>query len=140
FRELYVTFADPEVIGMSAIAGLLDPVDRITAEGRQLVFDPSPSPTHEVRAPIGPGLIETIGIHSWGPLLPDVPVAVGPARGSIALDGERELSFSKTDRPVVTLRNSAFRTIDLSACMKFGSAALQSRGIQLAMNTRSEES
>ena len=26
FRELYVTFADPEVIGMSAIAGLLRPV------------------------------------------------------------------------------------------------------------------
>ena len=26
FRELYVTFADPEVIGMSAIAGLLEPV------------------------------------------------------------------------------------------------------------------
>ena len=28
FRELFVTFAGPEVIGMSAIAGLLKPVTR----------------------------------------------------------------------------------------------------------------
>ena len=33
FRELFVTFADPEVIGMSAIAGLLEPVTREESGG-----------------------------------------------------------------------------------------------------------
>jgi len=140
FRELYVTFADPEVIGMSAVAGLLDPVDRSSAEGRHLIFDPSPSADIYVRAPIGPGLFETIGIKSWAPLLPDIPVSVAPTTGSIALDGERELSFSKTDRPIVTLRNSAFRTIDVSACMKIGGTALQSRAVQMDAKSNIEES
>lgn len=140
FRELYVTFASPEVIGMSVVAGLLDAVDRASPEGRYVVFDPSAAPDHRVRAPIAPGLIETIGIRSWGPLLPDVPVAVAPARGSIALDGERELSFSEADRPVVTLRQAAFRTIDISACMKFGAPARLYRNAQMAAKTKPEES
>ncbi|VAW11769.1 Acetoin catabolism protein X, possible NAD kinase [hydrothermal vent metagenome] len=140
FRELFVAFAEPEVIGMSAIAGLLDPVDRASPQGRHVVFDPSAAPAHLVQAPIGPGLIETVGIKSWGPLLPDAPVAVTPLQGSIALDGERELSFSRSDRPVVTLRNSAFRTINLSACMKFGGAALLSRSARMAAKNKPEES
>jgi len=140
FRELYVTFADPELIGMSAVAGLLDPVDRVAAEGRRVIFDPSPSANIQLRAPIGPGLIEKIGIKSWGPLLPDMPVAIGPTTGSLAFDGERELSFTAADRPMVTLRNSVFRTINLSACMKLGSAALQSRAAQIAEYSTIEDS
>jgi len=140
FRELYVTFADPNVIGMSAVAGLLDPVDRASPQGRQVIFEDLSTANHRLTAPIGPGLIEAVGIKSWGPLLPDIPVEIAPATGSIALDGEREMSFSRADRPVVTLRNSAFRTIDLSTCMKFGSAALLSQAAHLNTNTYPEES
>jgi len=120
FKELFVTFAETEVIGMSVIAGLLDPVDRTTPEGRHVRFDNSDNPACLLQAPIAPGVIETIGIESWGSLLPDTPYAVGPQQGSIAFDGERELSFSTDDRPTVTLRTDAFRTIDISACMRHG--------------------
>lgn len=120
FQELFVTFAEAEVIGMSVIAGLLDPVDRATPEGRHVRFDNSDDPACRLRAPIAPGVVETIGIESWGALLPDTPCPVGPEQGSIAFDGERELSFSTGDHPTVTLRTDAFRTIDVSACMHYG--------------------
>ena len=40
FRELFVTFADPEVIGMSAIAGLLTPVTRLDPHGLHVRLAP----------------------------------------------------------------------------------------------------
>jgi predicted polyphosphate/ATP-dependent NAD kinase len=120
FKELFVTFAETEVIGMSVVAGLLDPVGRDVPEGRHVLFDNSDQPAWRLRAPIAPGIIETIGIDSWGALKPDEPVAVGPRSGSIAFDGERELSFAEDDHPTVTLRTNAFRTINVSACMNFG--------------------
>lgn len=122
FKELFVTFADPEVIGMSAIAGLIDPVDRRRPEGRRLVFAPPETAPHTLCAPIAPGLISTVGIREWGPLLPDQTVEIETAAGSIALDGERELSFSERDRPAVTLRTGAFRTVDTAACMHHAAA------------------
>jgi predicted polyphosphate/ATP-dependent NAD kinase len=123
FKELYVTFAETEVIGMSVVAGLLDPVSRDKPEGRCVVFDNSDNPNYLLQAPIAPGVIEEIGIKSWRRLLPDIPIAITEREGSIAFDGEKELSFSKNDRPTITLRTEAFRTIDVSACMKFGAQA-----------------
>jgi predicted polyphosphate/ATP-dependent NAD kinase len=123
FKELYVTFAETEVIGMSVVAGLLDPVSRDTPEGRCVVFDNSDKPNYSLRAPIAPGVIEEIGIESWRRLLPDNPYAVAESEGSIAFDGEKELSFSRNDRPTITLRTNAFRSVDVSACMKFGAQA-----------------
>jgi predicted polyphosphate/ATP-dependent NAD kinase len=120
FKELFVTFAETEVIGMSVVAGLLDPVDRDTPEGRHVHFDNSNQPAWRLQAPIAPGVIETIGIESWGRLLPDQPIAVGAHSGSIAFDGERELSFTEGDHPTVTLRTNAFRTINVAACMNIG--------------------
>ena len=120
FKELFVTFAETEVIGMSVVAGLLDPVSRDAPEGRHVRFDNSIDPAYELKAPIAPGVIETIGIESWSRLLPDTPYAIDQQQGSIAFDGERELSFSSDDRPTVTLRTNAFRTIDVSACMQRG--------------------
>ena len=120
FKELFVTFAETEVIGMSVIAGLLDPVSRDTPEGRHVRFDNSDDPAWRLQAPIAPGVIESIGIESWDRLLPDQPIAIGPRSGSIAFDGERELSFAEGDRPTVTLRTGAFKTINVAACMNYG--------------------
>ena len=120
FKELYVTFAETNVIGMSAIAALINPVDRLTPEGRQVIFDDAEEPGATVLAPIGPGMIEKIGIKSSNVLLPDQPIRLSLERGSIALDGEREMSFSARDAPTITLRSNAFRTINVDACLAAG--------------------
>ena len=116
-HELFVTFADPEAIGMSAVAGLLRPVGRQEPFGLRVTLDPAgPAPT--LRAPIAPGLIEPITVSASEPLRPDEAVAVAHRGGVVALDGERELELRPGDRLTVTLRCDAFRSVDVAGCMR----------------------
>lgn len=119
FRELFVTFAEPECIGMSAIAGLLDPVKRSEPNGLHVLLAPPEEAELTLNVPIAPGYIRPIGIASWQKL--KAGKAHGPqiAAGSVALDGERELSFSERDRVQITLQENAFRTINVAAVMDY---------------------
>ena len=135
FKELYVSFAETGVIGMSVVAGLLDPVSRDAPEGRCVLFDNSEEPRYQLQAPIAPGVIESIGIGSWHTLMPDVVYPIRQREGSIAFDGERELSFSKDDQPTITLRTNAFRSIDVAACMQFGARSRLLRSNRVGGNT-----
>ena len=116
-HELFVTFADPEVIGMSAVAGLLRPVGRREPFGLRVTLDPEALvPT--LRAPIAPGLIEPVAVSSSGPLRPDEAVTVAHRGGVVALDGEREFELRTGDRLTITLRCDAFRSLDVPGCMR----------------------
>jgi predicted polyphosphate/ATP-dependent NAD kinase len=118
-RELYVTFADPAVIGLSAIAGLLEPVGRSESGGLMVRMAPLAQSPVVVRAPIGPGLVSSIGIKDWRRMSDGVQIVPGVAAGSIALDGERELPFAERDSVVLTLRDRAFRTVNVSGTMRY---------------------
>jgi predicted polyphosphate/ATP-dependent NAD kinase len=123
FRELFVAFAEPGSIGLSSIAGLIAPVTRSAPLGRRLIFNDLPDDApFRVTAPIAPGLIEDIGIARVETLDFDRSMTLTVGSGSIALDGEREITFSERDRISVTLREAAFRTIDVSACMSFAAS------------------
>lgn len=115
-HRLFVTFADPEAIGMSAVAGMLHPVGRRERQGLQVTLDPDGPPT--LRAAIGPGLIEPVAVSAVAPLRPDETVTVDHRGGVVALDGERELELRAGDRLTVTLRCDAFRSIDVPGCMR----------------------
>ncbi len=123
FQELFVAFGEPDGIGMSAIAGLLCPVSRREPEGRRLILAAGDSAPISLSVPIAPGLIEPIGIESFEPLFPDRPVPLISKNGSIALDGEREFTFTAAAPVSVTLRLDAFRTIDTRQCMAFAAKA-----------------
>jgi hypothetical protein len=116
-EEVFVTFADPEAIGLSAVAGLLRPVGRREPFGLRAKLDPE-APTATLRAPIAPGLIEPVAVSSFGPLRPDETVTVIHRGGVVALDGERELELRAGDHLTVTLRCDAFRSIDVPGCMR----------------------
>src|SRR5262245_63048712 len=117
FRELFVTFAEPGGIGMSSIVGFLAPVKRTSPYGRRVVFGRRDSAPTLILAPIAPGLIEPVGVERVETVEFDRPMPLTVSAGSIALDGEREITFSEVDSISVTLRNDAFRTIDITACM-----------------------
>jgi hypothetical protein len=70
-----------------------------------------------VLAPIAPGLLELIGLDGCEPLPPGVTRQVGLARGTLALDGERELEFGPGDRISVTLAADGPRVIDVPAAL-----------------------
>lgn len=119
FRELFVTFADPEAIGMSAIAGLLKPVSRRDPHGLHVRLGSGAGTRLEVRTPIAPGYIRGIGIRRFSRLAPRRSVRPEIAAGSIALDGEREFAFDENDEVSITLETDAFRTVNVSACMQY---------------------
>jgi predicted polyphosphate/ATP-dependent NAD kinase len=121
-RELFVTFADPEVIGLAAIAGLIEPVSRRDPGGLMVRLAPPRDASMILGAPVAPGLIEFVGVDDWRRMPSGVSFAPTVASGSIALDGERELSFSERDEVSVTLVEDAFPTINVAAIMKFSAA------------------
>ena len=118
-RELFVTFADPGVIGLAAIAGFIEPVSRRTSGGLMVRFAPPRQASMVVTAPVAPGLLEEVGILDWGRMPSGVPVVPQLASGSIALDGEREWTFTAGDEVAVTLVDDAFLSIDVAAVLRF---------------------
>lgn len=121
FRELFVTFADPEVIGMSAIAGLLSPVTRFDKHGLHVRLTPEGEAKILLNTPIAPGYMRAIGVRDYQAMQPGVKYRPEITDGSIALDGERELSFSKNDEVTIELVSNAFRTVNVSGCMQYAS-------------------
>jgi predicted polyphosphate/ATP-dependent NAD kinase len=119
FRELFVTFADPEVIGMSAIAGLLKPVSRDDPFGLHVKLGHGSEAKYAVNTPIAPGFMRGVGIRGYSNLKPDKQIVPEINGGSIALDGERELSFDENQNVTIRLETGAFRTVNVSACMQY---------------------
>lgn len=119
FRELFVTFAEAHAIGMSAIAGLIQPVARHEPHGLHVTLAAPARSPWRVQAPIAPGLIEPVGVRDWQRLPPAQPVILAPAAGSVAVDGEREIEFSERDRISVCLQTDAFRTLDVSRVLHY---------------------
>src|SRR5262249_16469046 len=90
-RRIFVTFAEPDAIGLSAIAGLLHPVSRRAAHGLRVDVVPAEVAPATLKAPIGPGLFASIGVAGVHEIRPGEPHTVTETRGVVALDGEREI-------------------------------------------------
>ena len=120
FRDLFVTFGLPQAIGMSAIAGLCDPVDRVTPEGRHVRL--SPDAPRRLLAPIAPGLIDRVGIAGVARMAPGRAHVPSIPAGSVALEGERGLPSPESDQVPGRLVPDAFRPIDVPACMAHAAA------------------
>jgi predicted polyphosphate/ATP-dependent NAD kinase len=123
FRELFVSFADPQVIGMSAIAGLIEPVGRNEPGGLMVRLAPAQSTKLTVYAPIAPGLIDAVGIDEWRRMPAGIAFVPRLKAGSIALDGEREIFICEGQQVSVTLIDEAFYTIDVTRVMRFAATA-----------------
>lgn len=109
--ELYCTYAEPDAIGLSSVAGLLCPSPRSRADGVALVLGSPREARHVVRAPVAPGLVVDVGVHSWRPFRVGDQAVVTVACGVVAVDGERELEFFGDVPPVVRLRTGGPRRI-----------------------------
>jgi hypothetical protein len=97
-RALFVSFAEPDAIGLSAIAGLVHPVAREDPWGLSLDLAPLPRARWRVRAPIAPGLVVDVGVDGVTPMAPGERRPVPP--GVISLDGEREIEPNGRHRTV----------------------------------------
>jgi len=116
---VYVAFADPQAIGLSAIAGLLQPLGRRESGGLAIELAAAGQGEFDLRAPIAPGLLCKVAVAGWQRLAHARPHRVRQRAGIVALDGERELAFGPQDEVTVTLHEHAFRSLDVAACMRY---------------------
>lgn len=130
---VYMAFADPEAIGLSSIGGMLAPVGRREPGGLHVEVAPAESvdprgpssasepaqPLFHLHAAIAPGLLQPVPVYGWHPIKDGEPVRVRQRSGVVALDGEREITFGPGDRLAVTLRERAFRSVDVAQCLRY---------------------
>ncbi|MEM9566173.1 MAG: NAD(+)/NADH kinase [Actinomycetota bacterium] len=127
-RELFLGFAEPDAIGLSAIGGHLHPVGRREPGGLAIAIgEPAVATIHP---PIGPGLVEPVDVRSISALAPGSPVEVRAASGVVAVDGERLFRFGQGSRPSVTLQADGPSVVDVSATL----AHAATNGVLAAMN------
>jgi predicted polyphosphate/ATP-dependent NAD kinase len=112
-REVYCAFAEPHAIGLSSIAGLLHPAGRTDPHGVAVRLAAPEVARHTVLAPIAPGVILPIGIRDAGPLRPGETRTVAVERGTVAVDGEREIEFGPRTPVTVTLAADGPRVLDV---------------------------
>jgi predicted polyphosphate/ATP-dependent NAD kinase len=113
--ELVVAFANPSAVGLSAVAGQLEPTRR-GEEGVYVRFASLEEAAIVVDVPLAPGFVTRMGIREHRRLSLGDVVVLSPGTGTIALDGERTFARSLDDRVSVRLATGPLR-IDVDAVM-----------------------
>ncbi|GAC1406666.1 MAG: NAD(+)/NADH kinase [Ktedonobacteraceae bacterium] len=102
--ELFLTRAQPWSIGLSAIGGMVQPLDARGSTGLHLLFGEGGQIGRHVLAAIGPGLFATIHVRSVQELVVRQRVELHLTRQiSLAFDGERDLMAGPADHLEVEL-------------------------------------
>ena len=116
--EIVVTSARPDAVGLSSIAGLLEPTARDAPHGLHVRLAPPEVTETVLTVPLAPGLVVPVGVEEAVRVEPGETVALTPGAGSVALDGEREIELGQGDRVEVTLDAEGPLTIDVGAVMR----------------------
>ncbi|MGE5483930.1 MAG: NAD(+)/NADH kinase [Ignavibacteriales bacterium] len=90
-KHIVCSMGEPTAIGLSAVAGCLEPVGRREPAGLHLEVSGHPSGSRvAVRAPICPGVIQEVHIEGYSKIAPGERVSLGRGPCAVALDGERD--------------------------------------------------
>lgn len=120
--ELFCTFAEPDAVGLSSVAGLICPSMRSERRGVALLFAPVSSARYVVQAPIAPGLVLPVGVDGWRRLDVGEEIRIATQTGVLAVDGEREIEFGPGSHPRIRLRGDGPRCVDVPAVMAAAAA------------------
>ncbi len=113
FRSALLTRADPAATGITAIGGLMHPIDADADSGLWLEFGAGGS---TVNAPIAPGLYEDVDVTAFQPLALEQTVRCsGP--GVLAFDGERERTLQPDQEARLTINRGGPRVVNVPAAL-----------------------
>jgi predicted polyphosphate/ATP-dependent NAD kinase len=116
--EIVVASANPDAVGLSSVAGLLDPVPRSAPNGLYVRLTAPGGADLTLTVPLAPGLVVPVGIAEHRRVTTGETVELRCAAGSVALDGERELEVGPEDRVAVTLDAGGPLTVDVGGVMR----------------------
>ena len=116
--ELFVTLSNPSAVGLSSIAGLLQPIARGagTALHVRLAGDPREART-TIAVALAPGMIVPVGVAGFRPVEMGEEVRLPGGEGCVALDGEREIERRQGEEVRVRLVPGPL-TVDVDAVMR----------------------
>ena len=112
-RQVLLTRAEPDAIGMSPIGGFVDVIEADDDCGLLLEMGPGT----RYAAPLSPGLFRTVSVASHVRIPFDVPVLFA-APGVLALDGDRDHKLVDGGA-LVTIRRDGPRVFDVARTMRF---------------------
>jgi predicted polyphosphate/ATP-dependent NAD kinase len=113
-REIVLSRAEPDCIGMSSIGGLLNPIGPRDPQGMYLRLGKGNT---SVLAPVGPGLIRKVELQGYRLLAPGQEVILEPAACTIAVDGERQIEVYADQKVSVRLTHRGPCVVDVQRCM-----------------------
>lgn len=116
--QIFVTFAEPDAIGLSSVAGLIRPVSRRAHHGLRIDLAPPHRAQITLQCPIAPGLILPVGIENVQEIYAGEVQNLRLTQGTIALDGEREFEYGSGRHATVTLDVQGPYTIDIDKVMR----------------------
>lgn len=114
-QQVVVTRGEPISIGISAIAGNLQPVAITDKYGMAINIGPGKT---RVMVPIAPGLIRQIPIKDYQLINPGEEIKVTRVPCVIALDGEREIEVGENDNYSLKISLDGPRVIDTRLALR----------------------
>lgn len=132
-KQIVVTRGEPDTIGISAIAGNIEPVGVASRKGMAIDIGPG---NIKVMAPIAPGLIKPIDISDYRLLEVGEEISVARGRCVIALDGEREVEVDENDTISIKLASDGPRVVDVNLALRDAVSQGYSKGEQVVNNLK----
>lgn len=116
--SMFLTRAEPSCIGLSSIGSRLKPVEIDDPFGLFMRFDGEPDETAKrVTAPVAPGLVSSVDVMGWKVLEPGDAMPIELHRGTVALDGEREVELLPDRDVAIRLSNDGPLVLDVDTTM-----------------------
>jgi predicted polyphosphate/ATP-dependent NAD kinase len=114
-REIILTRAEPDCIGMSSIGGLLHPLGPRDEQGMYVRLGGGNT---SVLAPVAPGLISKVNWQDCRLLSLGDEVAMDPKDCTIAVDGERQIEVLADQKVSVRLTKQGPVVVDVRRCLQ----------------------
>ena len=128
-EEVFLCRADPASIGISSIGAQLKPLPLGTPEGIHIRFGPG---GESVRAPVAPGIVQTVRVQSWEVMSPGQSTTIGSRPATIALDGERTVTITDSSGVEAVLSLEGPLVVDIGKTMQMAAQAGHFRSGALA--------
>jgi len=117
--EVVLSGIVPAAIGFASLGHLLFPAELGSDAGVRIAIGPSTG--RRVLAPLAPGLLRLVSIASAALVPPETTVRLQGDRGTIALDGEREVTIPPQGAVVeVTLRKDGPWVVEIEEALRQG--------------------
>lgn len=117
-----VSRAHPTEIGLSCVAGCIDPVAPDASGGAALRFDDPDAAARSVRVIVAPGMTTTVGVTAHEPLDWGESATFRVTDGVIGADGEREVELVDATVEIAPVADGP-RLVDVDTALEAAAAA-----------------